>query len=142
MNIRSYLLQIFIDTHMGITRFAFLADLNSPLELTIDQLSELYYYYNSCSSDYSDYKSYASSTLAAAVHLGRSMPAYLAVFELLEKPTVPEKYKEVDECIDKAIAEATNYYDNAVKYLKGELTGKPSYNERFYNYLDIVNDVL
>lgn len=125
----------------SIDQYTFLVDLNSPLELTTVQLYVLSRYKKRCSSD-SDYKSYTSSTLSAALHFGKTLPAYLAVFALLDKPSVPEKYKAVDECIDQAIAEATNFYDNAVNYLKGELTDMPSYDETYYDYLEIVNDAL
>lgn len=125
----------------NITDYAFLVDLSSPLELTASQLKTLSYYKEKCSSS-SSFKSYTSSTLAAALHFGKTMPAYLAVFALLDKPTVPEKYKAVDECIDQAITEATSFYDDAVKYLKGDLTDMPKYNETYYDYLEIVNDAL
>ncbi len=125
----------------NITDYAFLVDLSSPLELTAKQLKTLSYYKEKCSST-SSFKSYTSSTLAAALHFSKSMPAYLAVFALLDKPTVPEKYKAVDECIDQAITEATSFYDDAVKYLKGDLTDMPEYNETYYDYLEIVNDAL
>ncbi len=125
----------------NITDYAFLVDLSSPLELTAKQLKTLSYYKEKCSSS-SSFKSYTSSTLAAALHFSKSMPAYLAVFALLDKPTVPEKYKAVDECIDQAITEATSFYDDAVKYLKGDLTDMPEYNGTYYDYLEIINDAL
>ncbi len=124
-----------------ITEYAFLVNLSSPLELTTSQLRTLSYYKEKCSSS-SDYKSYTSSTLAAALHFSKNMPAYLAVFALLDKPIVPEKYKAVDECIDQAITEATSFYDDAVKYLKGDLTDMPEYNGTYYDRLEIVNDAL
>ena len=123
--------------------FSFLKDLNSPLELTKDQLKSLNTYKES-SSNHSSYRSYTKSSLNAALHFSKNVPAYLAVFKLLEKPTVPDKYKEVDACIDGAIAEAQRFYDACIKYLDegGKGTNYPSYDETYYDYLTIVNDAL
>ncbi len=124
-----------------VSDLAFLSSLESPLELTEKQMSTLYNY-KSTTESYKDYKSYSSSSLSAAVSLSKTLPAYLTVFTLLEKPVVPEKYAYVDSCIDNAIAEAKLFNENVNNYLNRSRMECPDYNERMYNYLEMVYDLV
>lgn len=121
--------------------YSFLLDVKSPLELNSSQMWAMYKY-KDCVENSSSYKSYLDSTMSAAMSISRTLPAYLEVFKMLEKPTVPQKYAYVDSCIDSAIAEAKRFYDAAVRYLQGSTSSMPEYDSTKFDYLEIVNDLL
>lgn len=128
------------DTKTG-QDYSFLLEIQSPLELTSEQLQALYIYRSNLEENKS-YSQYIDSTMHAAMNINRSLPAYLTVFSLLEKPAVPEKYAYVDSCIDAAIAEAQTFYDGAISFLSSKSSVKPSYDTTYFEYLELVNDLL